>query len=85
VAIDARRTREERGTTEVVAGLCGVCSAGCGVHVVLDGNRIERLKPRKDHPRGIVCTRGTRAPEVVHAPDRILYPQLRVGERGEGR
>src|SRR6476661_8719774 len=85
VEIDARRRREEPGTTEGVAGLCGVCSAGCGVHVVLDAGRIERLKPRKDHPRGIVCTRGTRAPEIVHSPDRLLYPQLRVGERGEGR
>ena len=85
MAIDARRARDESGTTEVVAGLCGVCSAGCGVHVVLDAGRIERLKPRKDHPRGIVCTRGTRAPEVVHSADRLLYPQLRVGERGDGR
>jgi anaerobic selenocysteine-containing dehydrogenase len=69
----------------VVAGLCGVCSAGCGVEVVIEEERITRLKPRKDHPRGIVCTRGTRAAEVVHSPDRLLYPQRRVGERGEGR
>jgi anaerobic selenocysteine-containing dehydrogenase len=85
VAIDTRRRPEEHGTTEVVAGLCGVCSAGCGVHVVLEAGRIQRLKPRKEHPRGIVCTRGTRAAEVVHSPDRLLYPQVRVGERGEGR
>jgi len=69
----------------VVAGLCGVCAAGCGVEIVLEDGRIKRLRPRPGHPRGIVCTRGTRAPEVVYSPDRLLYPQLRVGRRRAGR
>ena len=69
----------------VVPGICGVCSAGCGVEIVLENGRIKRLRPRHGHPRGIVCTRGTRAPEIVYSPDRLLYPQLRVGERGHGR
>ena len=46
---------------------------------------IARLRPRKDHPLGFVCTRGTRAHEVVYSPDRILHPQRRIGERGEAR
>jgi anaerobic selenocysteine-containing dehydrogenase len=69
----------------VVDGLCGVCPAGCAVEVVLEDGRIARLRPRRDHPNGIVCTRGTRAAEIVHASDRVLHPQRRVGERGEGR
>jgi anaerobic selenocysteine-containing dehydrogenase len=69
----------------VVPGLCGVCAAGCGVEIVLRDGRIERLRPRLGHPRGIVCTRGTRAAEIVYSPDRLLHPQLRAGERGEGR
>ncbi len=69
----------------VVAGLCGVCPAGCGVEVVFEDDRIARLRPRANHPKGIVCTRGTRAPEVVYSPDRLRHPQRRVGERGEGR
>lgn len=68
-----------------VASLCGVCAAGCGVDTVLRDGHIQRIKPRKDHPRGIVCTRGTRAAEVVYSPDRLLYPQRRIGARGEGR
>ncbi len=84
MAIDATESRP--GDEEVtVPGLCGVCAAGCGVDVVLRAGRIERLHPRKHHPQGIVCTRGTRAAEIVYAPERLLYPQRRVGERGEGR
>jgi anaerobic selenocysteine-containing dehydrogenase len=65
--------------------MCGVCDGGCGVNVHLLDGRIERLTPIKDHPLGIVCPRGTRAAEVVYSEDRLLYPQRRVGARGEGR
>ncbi len=69
----------------LVAGVCGVCAAGCGVNVHFVDGRIERLTPLKNHPLGMVCPRGMRAREIVYAPDRLLYPQRRVGERGEGR
>lgn len=69
----------------IVVSMCGVCAAGCGVNVHLVDGRIDRLTPLKDHPLGIVCPRGMRAPEVVYSPDRLLYPQRRVGARGEGR
>lgn len=82
---DGRTASAPSREESVVVGLCGVCPAGCGVEIVLDGGRLTRLRPRRDHPRGIVCTRGTRAAEIVHAPDRLLHPQRRVGERGEGR
>ena len=68
-----------------VAGVCGVCAAGCGVNVHFVDGQIERLTPLKNHPLGMVCPRGMRAKEIVYAPDRLLYPQRRVGERGEGR
>jgi anaerobic selenocysteine-containing dehydrogenase len=55
------------------------------VEVVFEAGRLDRIRPRANHPRGIICTRGTRAREVVYAPDRLLYPQIRVGARGEGR
>ena len=65
--------------------MCGVCPAGCGVSVHLRDGKIERLVPLKDHPQGLVCPRGLHAKEIVYSEDRLLYPQRRVGERGEGR
>ena len=70
---------------KTIVSLCGVCPAGCGVEVHLAHGKIERLVPLKDHPQGIVCPRGVHAAEVVHSPDRLLFPQRRVGARGEGR
>lgn len=66
-------------------GICGVCAAGCAVNVHFVDGRIDRLTPLKNHPMGIVCPRGMRAGEIVYSPDRLLYPQKRVGARGEGR
>ncbi len=65
--------------------MCGVCPAGCGVEVHLRDDRIERLVPLRGHPLGIVCPRGARAAEVVYSDQRMLYPQRRIGARGEGK
>src|SRR5512139_2578403 len=67
------------------ATLCGVCPAGCGVEVHVVDSVITRLAPLHDHPHSAVCPRGMKANEIVYSPDRILYPQRRVGARGEGR
>jgi len=77
----AGRTRRE----ERVIGVCGICAAGCGVNVHLVEGRIDRLTPLAGHPLGVVCPRGMRAAEIVYSPDRLLYPQKRVGDRGNGR
>jgi len=69
---------------EIVYGLCGVCPAGCINFIHKVDGRIEKLRPVKGDPHSIVCPRGMRAKEVVYSPERILFPQKRVGERGEG-
>ncbi len=68
-----------------VTSMCGVCPAGCGAKVHLTNGRIDKLTPLRGHPLGGICRRGRRAAEVVYSEDRQLYPQRRVGERGEGR
>jgi anaerobic selenocysteine-containing dehydrogenase len=70
---------------QVITSMCGVCPAGCGAHVHLVDGRISRLTPIKGHPYSVLCSRGQRAPEIVYAPERLRYPQRRVGARGEGR
>jgi anaerobic selenocysteine-containing dehydrogenase len=72
-------------STETITSMCGICPAGCGVNVHLIDGRIDHLTPLKNHPQGIVCPRGRQAKEIVYSPDRILYPQRRVGERNSGK
>ncbi len=75
----------DHADSRTVVGICGICPAGCGVNVHLAGGRIARLTPLRGHPLGIVCPRGARAAEIVYSPDRLLYPQKRIGARGAGR
>jgi anaerobic selenocysteine-containing dehydrogenase len=81
VASDLARTSRDG---EVV-GLCGICPAGCLNYIQLIDGKIERMRPIKGHPYSMVCTRGSRASEIVYSPDRVLFPQRRVGKRGEGK
>ncbi len=70
---------------KVKKGLCGVCPAGCGVEITIDGGRLHRIKPMEGHPLGIVCTRGVYSEEIIYSPDRLEFPMKRIGNRGEGK
>ena len=70
---------------ETVTGICGICPGGCGVNVVVVDGKVEKISPLKDHPIGVVCIRGLHSKEIVYSKDRLKYPLLRVGEKGEGK
>lgn len=69
----------------VKQGLCGICPSGCGVKILMEGERLRQIKPLEGHPLGIVCTRGVHSEEIIYSKDRIQYPMKRVGKRGEGK
>ena len=62
-----------------VETVCGVCPGGCAVEARVEGGRLIAVRPLRDHPRGMLCPRGARAPDIVHSPDRVLHPHLRAG------
>ncbi|MGB9627714.1 MAG: molybdopterin-containing oxidoreductase family protein, partial [Thermodesulfobacteriota bacterium] len=66
-------------------GLCGICPSGCGVKILMEGDRLRQIRPMEGHPLGIVCTRGVHSEEVIYSPDRIQFPMKRTGKRGEGQ
>ncbi|MBP2627009.1 MAG: molybdopterin oxidoreductase [Firmicutes bacterium] len=70
---------------EKLTTICGVCPGGCGIEAILDDGRLVEIKPLQETPFSALCVRGKFAPEVVHSPDRLLKPLIRVGERGEGK
>ncbi|MGA2193465.1 MAG: molybdopterin-dependent oxidoreductase, partial [Nitrospirota bacterium] len=64
-------------------GLCGICSAGCGVVVTYDNNgRIAGARADVQSPFGMICRIGEHSSEVVYSKDRILYPMRRSGPKG---
>jgi cysteine desulfurase NifS len=63
-------------------GLCGICPAGCFVTATLEDGRLLQVEPQEGHPLGMLCHIGRHSPQIVHDPDRILYPLKRVGPKG---
>jgi cysteine desulfurase NifS len=69
-------------STEVRDGLCGICPAGCWVRAEIQNGRLRSVEALPGHPLGTVCRIGQRSAEVVHDPQRLLYPQRRKGPKG---
>ncbi|MCU1336521.1 MAG: molybdopterin oxidoreductase, partial [Bryobacterales bacterium] len=55
--------------------------------VQVENGRATRLQGDPDHPvtRGFLCGKVAQYLEREYSPDRLLYPQKRVGAKGEGR
>jgi anaerobic selenocysteine-containing dehydrogenase len=58
---------------------CRICEPLCGMVATVEGGRVTKLRPDKDHPlsRGFACPKGIAMTEVQNDPDRVLEPQRR--------
>ena len=70
----------------------GVCPHDCPdscawIVTVDDDGRAVRMAGDPDHPftRGFLCTKVARYVERTYHPDRLLFPQIRIGAKGEGK
>jgi len=70
--------------TEVVKS---VCPCGSGILVCLQEGRVVKIEVDTDSPLSgqAICTTSRVATEKLYHPNRLKYPQKRVGERGEGK
>ena len=65
--------------TRKIQGHCALCIARCGSIAEVSGDRLIALHPDPSHPTGqALCAKGRAAPELVHHPDRLLYPLKRT-------
>jgi thiosulfate reductase/polysulfide reductase chain A len=72
---------------EEIPSICDLCLWRCGILVKVRDGRIVRVQGNPDHPRsrGRLCARGNSGRCQVEDPDRLKFPLMRVGERGEGK
>lgn len=66
---------------------CGMCVNKCGVIARVRNGVIEKLDPNPHFlkSRGMLCARGNAGLDTVYSPDRLKYPMIRTGARGEGK
>ncbi len=70
-----------------VPSSCLQCVAICGVVGYVENGRIAKIEgnPHVPNNRGMICAKAQAGINQVYDPDRILYPLVRTGKRGEGK
>ena len=60
---------------------CVLCSMNCGLELLIEGNRIAKVKSDKQNPRseGYVCRKGLNIANFQHHGQRLSHPLKRVG------
>ena len=74
--------------SEVIRAVCPHdCPDTCLMLVTVEDGRAVRIAGDPEHPmtQGFLCTKVSKYLERTYHPDRLTYPQIRVGAKGEGR
>src|SRR6266436_5731665 len=73
---------------EVIRAVCPHdCPDTCSMLVTVEDGRAVRIAGDRDHPftQGFLCTKVSKYLERTYHSDRLTFPQIRVGAKGEGR
>ncbi len=77
------------GTSEAVeiATLCEMCVNKCAATARVENGIITKLNPNPMFPKSknMLCPRGNAGIQAAYDPDRLKYPMIRIGEKGEGK
>ncbi len=74
--------------SEIRHSVCALdCPDCCSLLVTVENGRGTKLRGNPEHPvtRGFLCGKVAQYLEREYSPGRLLFPQKRVGAKGEGR
>jgi thiosulfate reductase/polysulfide reductase chain A len=83
----ALRSDEAPQADRQVPSYCELCFWNCGLIASVKGNRVLELRGHPDYPnaQGKLCARGNAGAAAIRDEDRLAYPMIRTGARGEGK
>src|SRR5665213_92528 len=76
------------GPTTVVDTACPLdCPDACSLAVTVNEGKIIEIDGSRRNPvtDGFICAKVRRFGERVYGPDRLLYPAIRKGRKGDGQ
>ncbi len=84
---DGKKSSEGTGKVENVPFLCGMCVNKCAGFAHVEDGVVKKLNPNPYFPksRNMLCPRGNAGIHTLYDPDRLKYPLVRIGERGDGK
>jgi len=80
-------TRADAAADRVEPGGCNICFNCCSVNFHFRGSELVKITGNEHDRllRGRVCPKSQLTLQLYRSPHRLLFPQKRVGKRGEGR
>jgi thiosulfate reductase/polysulfide reductase chain A len=80
-------TKTGTGEAEEIATLCEMCVNKCAAIARVEKGVVTKLNPNPLFPksRNMLCPRGNAGIQALYDPDRLKFPMVRVGEKGEGK
>ena len=80
-------TKTGIGEAVEVATLCEMCVNKCAAIARVEDGIITKLNPNPMFPKSknMLCPIGNAGIQAIYDPDRLKYPMIRVGEKGEGK
>lgn len=83
----AEARRLQQAGTKIVYSACVMCPAECGIAVKVENGVASAIygNPYVPYNAGTLCAKGAAGLQLVYSANRIKYPMIRVGERGEGK
>ena len=72
---------------EKIPTLCEMCVNKCATIAEVEDGILKKLDPNPIFPKSknMLCPRGVAGVHALYDPDRLKYPMVRIGKRGEGK
>ncbi|MFK5882563.1 MAG: molybdopterin-dependent oxidoreductase [Sulfurospirillum sp.] len=67
--------------------LCNMCRNKCAGFARIEDGIVTKLNPNPYFPksRNMLCPKGNSGIQALYDPDRLKYPLIRIGKRGDGK
>ncbi|WP_072679663.1 molybdopterin-dependent oxidoreductase [Arcobacter sp. LA11] len=81
------KTSNNKNEIKIVPTLCEMCVNKCAAYARVENNVVTKLDPNPHFPKSqnMLCARGNAGIQALYDPDRLKYPLIRVGKRGDGK
>jgi len=84
-SLDSKETK--KNIYAKVPTLCEMCVNKCAAIANVEDGIIKKLDPNPAFPKSknMLCARGAAGIHALYDPDRLKYPMIRIGKRGDGK
>ena len=80
-------TKTGTGDATLIPTLCEMCVNKCAAIARVEEGVVTKLDPNPMFPKSknMLCPRGNAGINALYDPDRLKYPMIRIGEKGDGK